>query len=248
MIWQYTGTIGSGKSYHALEDIISYLQKGKYVIANFPLKFGQGQIRRGIQKRFMYIPDEILNSSDGVGILYSISQREDFYEKFGEGACLVVIDEAGNFFPPEDHGHPVQKLWRKFFTQSRKLGYDFILVSQIDKQVNKVIRGCVEYEIKHRKANSIFPFNLLPFSIFIYVTYWKQQREKLKTDSSIFVKRFAAMYSTQMLFGSLDEQLEYFAHSGNPLPHFGNCSPDAMSVGGSASAEGPTDVASAGES
>nr|WP_290912822.1 zonular occludens toxin domain-containing protein [Anoxybacillus sp.] len=230
MIELYTGTIGSGKSYHALERILDALKKGKYVIANFPLNFTSGMVRRGYADRFMYVPDEFLMGAQGVIRLYRESMRlksDGTHRFFGrESQCLVVIDEAGNYFAPEDYHNPGQRLWAKFFTLSRKLGYDFILISQTDKQINKVIRACVEYEVKHRKANRVFPFNLLPFTVFMYVTYWKQTRERLGASSSIFVKRFGDLFDTHKLFGMIDKDVDFVFSQEEKLDvefSFGNC-------------------------
>lgn len=222
MIQLYTGTIGSGKSYHALEDIIDALKKGKYVIANFPIRFSDGMKKKGYADRFMYVPDEFLMGSNGVVLLYHFAMK---YFHGNEGACLVVIDEAGNYFAPADYQKPDQRLWSKFFTLSRKLGYDFILISQTDKQINKVIRACVEYEVKHRKANRVFPFNLLPITIFMYVTYWKQTRERLGASSSIFVKKFAQLFDTHKIFGMLDKDVEFSFDAKGVQQNFsfGNC-------------------------
>lgn len=224
MIQLYTGTIGSGKSYHALEDIITWLKKGKHVIANFPINFTEGMLNRGYADRFMYIPDDFLMGAQGVIRLYQISMQY-FYENAKEGQCLVVIDEAGNYFAPEDYSHPEQRLWAKFFTLSRKLGYDFILISQTDKQINKVIRACVEYEVKHRKANNVFPFSLLPFTIFMYVTFWKQTRQRLSASSSIFVKKFAQLFDTHRLFGKIDTDIALGIEKEkiDEVFEFGNC-------------------------
>lgn len=209
MIKQYIGTIGSGKSYHALEDILDMLKKGKFVIANFPLNFTEGMKRKGYSERYMYVPDDFLLGEKGVSFLFQISQKEQFYEKYGEGACLVVIDEAGNHYPPEDNAKPEQRLWKTFYTQSRKMGYDFILICQDDNQVNRTIRKCIEYKVVHRKANNVFPFKLLPFTLFMYVTYWAQQRQRLSSSSSIFVKKFSELYNTSMLFGGVEEKFNF---------------------------------------
>lgn len=209
MIETYIGTIGSGKSYHALETIIAKLSKGKFVISNFPLNFSEGMIRRGYAGRFMYVPDEFLMGEEGIAFLYQLQKQKKFYEVGGEGSCLVVIDEAGNYFPPEDNGKYSNRLWKLFFTQSRKMGYDFLLICQDDlSQINKTIRKCVEYKVVHRKANSIFPFKLLPFTLFMYVTFWAQQKQRLSSESSIYVKRFGALYDTSMMFGNIDGKFE----------------------------------------
>ncbi|MEK5217810.1 zonular occludens toxin domain-containing protein [Psychrobacillus sp. FSL H8-0487] len=228
MIETYLGTIGSGKSYHALEKIIETLGKGKYVVANFPLNFTQAMIRKGYADKFMYVPDDFLMDIDGVAFLFQLQKKEDFYKLYGEGGCLVVIDEVGNYFPPEDNGKYSTKLWKTFFTQSRKMGYDFLLICQDDlSQVNKTIRKCVEYRVEHRKANHVFPFKLLPFTLFMYVTYWGKKNQRLNSSSSIYVKRFGSLYNTEMMFGGIEETFDLDldklkAELGFSL-EFGNC-------------------------
>lgn len=228
MIKSYLGTIGSGKSYHSLEDIISTLSKGKFVIANFPLNFSEGMIRRGYADRFMYVPDDFLMGVEGVAFLFQLAEKEKFYDRFGEGGVLVVIDEAGNYFPPEDNSKYSTRLWKLFFTQSRKMGYDFILVTQDDQsQINKTIRKCVEYRVVHRKANAVFPFKLLPFTLFMYVTYWAQKNQRLSSESSIYVKKFGGLYDTSMMFGGINEKFDFdFSDMTRELNFaltFGNC-------------------------
>ncbi|WP_138756556.1 zonular occludens toxin domain-containing protein [Paenibacillus sinopodophylli] len=213
MITMYSGTIGSGKSYHALERIIDYLEKGKFVIANFPLNFTPGQIKRGWAKRFMYVDDIYFMSVHGIRLLMNVSAAEGWLESEEEDHCLLVIDEATNFFPKEDNSKPEQRLWRTFFTQSRKFGYDIIMILQDEHSINKTIGKCIEFDVKHRKANNIFPFTILNFfkiTLFIYITYWKQQRTKLKSTSSVFLKRLSKMYQHKKLFANLDDELDKF--------------------------------------
>lgn len=228
MIETYLGTIGSGKSYHALETIVDALRKGKYVICNFPLNFPPRFKRKGYADRFMYVPDEFLIGTSGVTFLYQLQKQKNFYDNLGEDGCLVVIDEAGNYFPPEDNSLPVTRLWKLFFTQSRHMGYSFLLIVQDDySQINKTIRKCVEYRVVHRKINSIFPFSLLPLTIFMYVTFWAQQRQRLRANSTIFVKKFAQMYDTSMMFGDIDSKFDFdFSDVQGDLGFaldFGNC-------------------------
>lgn len=203
----YDGTVGSGKSYHALEDIIDFLRKGGYVIANFPLKFSDNHIRNGMADRFLYIPDEQFKNL-GMSLLFDISNQYDFYGH--ENSCMVVIDEAGEYFPPAEDRSKKQQQWKLFFTQSRKLGYDFTLIVQDDKSINRTIRKCVEYQITHRKANNIFPFKYLPFTLFMHVRYWNKgtRRERLGSSSTIFVKKLSEMYNTYQLFSDIDERLK----------------------------------------
>lgn len=228
MIRTFLGTIGSGKSYHALEEILEALQKGKHVVSNFPLKFNEGMKNRGYADRFMYVPDDFLMGEDGVAFLYQLQKKMEFYPKGGEGQCVVIIDEAGNYFPPEENSKESTRLWKLFFTQSRKMGYDFILICQDDiTQINKTIRKCVEYRVVHRKANSVFPFKFLPFTLFMYVTYWAQTRERLNSSSSIYVKKFGDLYDTSMMFGGIEDKftldLEELEKEVGFVLDFGNC-------------------------
>lgn len=224
-IYFYTGTPGSGKSYHALEAILDALEKGIYVISNFPLNFLSHMIKKGYADRFMYIPDEYLMGEDGMAILWNIAFEEIYDEDYwipenqpkihrffgqGESQCLVVIDEAGNYFPPDESTKPVQKKWKLFFRQHRKMGYDFILISQGNSDINKTIRSCVEYEVAHRKANRVAPFKWLPWTLFFYVTYWTADRKRqlLGSESSIYVKRFAKLYETERMFGQFEQIMD----------------------------------------
>lgn len=244
MIEQYIGTIGSGKSYHALERIVEHLKAGGYVIANFPLKFTSGQIKRGWADRFLYVDGDLLEDVNGVSLFLDLSDRYGFNEF--TNLCLVVIDEAGGQFPPEQASSPIQKVWKDFFKQSRKLGYDFILIMQDEKEINRTIASCIENKVVHRKANNIFPFSLLPFTIFVHVVYWKQSRQKLKSGSTIFVKSFSKMYDTHMKFGKLRKvktSLDDVIRKEYDL-RFGNCiqkedPPENGALGGAAQAEGP---------
>jgi len=198
MITQYVGPIGSGKSYGALEKLYAHLQKGLYVIANFPLNFTEGMIRRGYADRFMYVPYDFLEEERGVSLFLYLSEKYKFNEF--TNLCLVVIDEVGGLHPPDQATSPVQKTWRDFYKESRKLGYDFIHILQDETEINRTISKCTEYKIVCRKANSIFPFKYLPFTIFVYIKYWKQSRQKLETSSSIFVKKFSQLYNTHQQF------------------------------------------------
>lgn len=230
MIEQFIGTIGSGKTYHALERIIEHLKKGKYVIANFPLTFPPGMIRKGYADRFLYLPTEHLEDESGIAIFMKMSQEYDFDEF--KNLCLVVLDEAGDVFPPNQSTSELQRTWKKFFKLSRHMGYDFILIMQDETEINKTIAKCMEYKVVHRKANNIFPFSLLPFTLFMHVTYWKQSRQRLKSGSTIFVKSFSKLYNThQYRTGvKLDEPEIDLTKYDIPI-RFGNCRPDPDGVG-----------------
>lgn len=78
--------------------------------------------------------------------------------------------------------------WIKFFTQHRKLGYNFIVISQSDRMIDKQIRSLFEYEIKHRKVNNFKIGKLLPMSTFVGVSYWYGVSEKLGAEFFTYKK------------------------------------------------------------
>ena len=72
----------------------------------------------------------------------------------------------------------IEKSGLNFFVQHRKLGYNMILISQNDRQIDRQIRSLFEYEIKHRKVNNFKIGKLIPVSAFASITYWYGVNEK----------------------------------------------------------------------
>ena len=205
MIYLYSGTPGSGKSYHAVVDIVRKLgRKSKNrVIANFPLS------GKKITDKFEYWD----NSDITISRLMNYARQ---YHKLGvEGQCLIVIDEAQCIFNSRDWNgkgvlhsalkrQPDSRMdWIKFFSQHRKFGYNVILIAQSDKMLDKQIRSLIEYDVKHIKMNNGF-FFFLPTS-FLAVEKWYGQRMKLGQEVIWYHKRVAAMYDSYALFDTLTD-------------------------------------------
>src|SRR5690606_41054220 len=98
MITLYSGTPGSGKSYHAIQLIWRCLSWNRYVIANFPIKFTKRVIKKGYDKRFFFWPNEEIPIEN----LIMFALERGMIEKAKESQCLVVIDEAGGRFNCRD--------------------------------------------------------------------------------------------------------------------------------------------------
>ena len=162
MIYLYSGTPGSGKSYHAVVDIVKKLGRRdkNRVIANFPLA------GKKITDRFEYWD----NSDITISRLTEYARK---HHKLGvEGQCLIVIDEAQCIFNSRDWNgkgivhsalkkQPDSRMdWIKFFSQHRKFGFNVILIAQSDKMLDKQIRSLIEYDVKHIKMNNGFFFFL----------------------------------------------------------------------------------------
>lgn len=198
MIYLYTGTPGSGKSYHQIEEIFNYLAKGKFVISNFPLKFTKRHEKKQIPSRHLFLKNDEIT----VEKLVQLSQEKKFYTS--ESNCLICIDEAGIKFNSRSFNSKDRMQWIEFFSQHRKLGYDIILVAQTDRMIDRQIRTLAEYEIKHRKINNYGIFKFLPFTFFMYVTYWYTVRQRVGCETSMFLKFIADRYDTMALFNSME--------------------------------------------
>lgn len=211
MISLYTGSVGSGKSYHAIQLGMDWLRTRKNVIANFPIKPPEKILtKRGRAKwenkmeRWNYV-EEIT-----VEYLMALSLQNGWFGK--ESQCLVIIDEAGIMFNSRDwqHERDGRQKWIKFLSQSRKFGYDFVFVCQMDRMIDRQIRGLVEYEVKHLKANNSFMFKWLSIfriTMFMYVYKWYQTKMKGNIRLAKYSARIGNRYDTMKIF-NLDELID----------------------------------------
>lgn len=216
MITLYTGSVGSGKSYHATQLGFDWVKKRKYVIANFPLTFGKSKREQRMSKRWIY------NDVITVEWLIAKSIENEWYGK--ESQCMVIIDEAGIIFNSRDwQTRSKERMsWIKFLSQSRKFGYDFIFVAQSDRMIDKQIRGLVEYEVKHLKANNSFFLSFLSMfklTLFLYVYRWYQTKLKANLRMGYYNPRLAKRYDTFRTF-NLDELIDYLQklYDGKVIP------------------------------
>lgn len=196
----YSGTPGSGKSYHAASEIWNWLRfKDRGLICNFPLN---GKILKERKRcRFDYVDNRDLT----VDFLKDYAST---YHKVGvERQTLVVIDEAQVLFNARTFAAKDRQEWCTFFSQHRKYGYDFILIAQYDRMLDRQIRCLLEYEVRHRKLNN-YGFGGFFLSLFtglstwfIAIQYW-YGGNGLKLDSSMikFSKRKADLYNSYELF------------------------------------------------
>lgn len=191
MIWLYSGTPGSGKSFHAARDIYYRLRRKNgrnRVIANFPIAIES--------KKFTWID----NSDFTVKRLYQYAR---LYHKPGvESQTLVIIDEAQIIFNSRNWNSDGSSRmdWIVFFTQHRKLGFDFVLVAQNDRMIDRQIRCLVEYEVAHMKISNYF--RILPITAFLCVQRWYGQRMKVGHEVILYHKKIAALYDTYKMFNS----------------------------------------------
>lgn len=200
----YTGTPGSGKSFHAAKDIVRRLKRGGGLICNFPVN------ENFVKKRKAHV--EYWDNSELTAARLVKYAME--HHKIGkEGQTLIVIDECQIIFNCRDFGRKDRNAWVTFFSQHRKLGFNVILITQSDRMIDKQIRCLVETEIKHRKLNNfqelgiwglICAIFMMGRSWFIAIEYW-YGGNKLKLGQSVFpyLKRYSAVYDSYKLFSDM---------------------------------------------
>ncbi len=194
LIYFYSGTPGSGKSLHVARDIYNRLNKNKKypnVIANFMIN------KKMIKKKANFIYKD--NSDLTVEFLVQYALKN---HKMGlENQTLVVVDEASVIWNSRSWQSDFNRDdWLKFFVQHRKLGYNFIIVSQTDRQIDRQIRSLFEYNIVHRKINNFKIGKFIPVSAFVAVTYWYGVNEKLETEFFFYRRKWGKFYDSYGTF------------------------------------------------
>lgn len=196
----YTGTPGSGKSYEAMLNTIRNLKKGKKVITNFAISFTEKEKSKGLDKGYKYLP----NNKITVEYLINYALENKMLENKKEHQCIVIIDEAGGRFncrKSSDREHKDEmREWVDFFSQHMKLGYDFILVAQNDRMIDRQIRGVIETEYKFRQINRFGLLALIPFKVFCKVEYWYSVRERVSANFIRFKKSNIFRYDRFKMF------------------------------------------------
>lgn len=210
MIEFYSGTPGSGKSYHAAHDIFFGLRHGKNFICNFPVNLdnvAKSAFGRKKLGRFDYVTNQELT------VDYLKAYAKKYHTGKKEGETCVVIDEAGILFNSRCWNNADRFQWIEFLALHRHYGFNFTFISQNDRMIDRQIRGFVEYEIKHRKINNYKMFGailglLSGGSLFICIRYWYAVKEKTDSEMMRYRKRVASIYDTMMLFGEDEENPE----------------------------------------
>lgn len=196
MIVLYSGTPGSGKSLHCARDIYLRLRFKRDIIATFPVNLdlisdnGKKKIGKFIYKDYSELTVD-----------YLVKYAMDNHKLGVEGQTLVVIDECQIIFNPRQFDRKDRLEWITFFTQHRKLGYNFILITQFDRLVDRQIRALIEFEYKHLKNNNNgFIGMLLPIPLFSYIKYWYCVKERITGTCFFYRKKYADIYDSYKFF------------------------------------------------
>ena len=200
-IWLYTGTPGSGKSFHAAKDIVSRLKRPGGLIANFPIN----EEIIPDKKRKSHV--EYWDNSE-LSAARLVAYAMDHHQLGKEGQTLVIIDECQIIFNCRDFGRKDRAAWVTLFSQHRKLGFNFVLITQNDRMLDKQIRALIETEIRHRKLNN-YGFGGLLISLtgmtwFVAIEYW-YGGNKLMLGKQLFAyrKKYSKVYDSYKLFSDM---------------------------------------------
>lgn len=198
LIYCYTGTPGSGKSYDATALIYNkiYRPKPKMVIANYNLNIDEKH-----SKYFRYIPNNELTPD----LLSEISNEYFSTHDFKESSLILVLDEAQLVFNSRLWAERSRMGFLEFMSQSRHMGYDVILIAQSDKMIDRQFRALIEYEVKHRKlANFGFVGRLLSLvafgQVYAAVTYYYGLTERLGVRFFTTRKKIFRLYDSYVMF------------------------------------------------
>lgn len=217
------GSLGSGKSAAAVAMAIMHLKKGGVVAANFSLVdgFSDRIAERSILNKFsssrrynrsksMYDRFYRVNS---LAAIKEIKPRDEavWLHKdkggYSEGAGLLIIDECHLVFNSRKWEKNMD--WIQFFTQSRKLGWNVVLIAHTIEMIDSQIRPLAEYESRFRNLQKLkFPilgFPLSPIPAFLVI----RRYAGLGAGASVIADR--DLYPLPLWAARLYDSLEVFS-------------------------------------
>lgn len=194
----YTGTPGSGKSLHLASEIWENVRKFDHkMIMNFPVDVDVLATRK-ISKEHV---NELITFVETKELTPKYLRRyaRQRLQRKKEHQCTVMIDECGILFNKRIHDK-LRMEWIEIFTKHRKLGYDFILVTQSTSFIDGMILACLETEVVHRDMKHYkFWGWLLSFmlgGLFSWVEVWYVARLKCKGSWFLRSRRKSKIYDT----------------------------------------------------
>lgn len=202
MIVLYSGTPGSGKSLKCAYDMISLLNRGRNVIANFPIDLDYFKNRKGnltiARRKFVYASNQELT------VPFLKQYAKCWHVPFKEHQTTIIFDECAAMFNSRSWDMNDRMEWIFFFQQHRKLGYDVILISQHDRLIDRQIRAFIETEYKFRALKNYKTFgwflSMVTGGLFCCVEYWYGMRLKCGSEFFRLNKKKAKIYDSFKLF------------------------------------------------
>lgn len=218
MITLYTGTPGSGKSYHMAKLIHLLYKKGKYIFANFDIdvdylskKYPKSKSQVFcIDNRDLKYPFGLTGFSNNFHVRESINRVK-------ESQSYLFIDECNNNFDSRFWNEKGRKDWNHWLSEHRKDGFEVILTTQDIGDIDKKIRKRLEIEVKHFDVKNFTVFGkilalMLGGHLFIQRSQWcskgNTKNLKISTDFLLCRKKYYRLFDTSQHFmHSLDTNL-----------------------------------------
>lgn len=180
MITILQGTLGSGKSATCTAMALEHLKKGGVVATNFGLVdgwsyelakhsiFGMFSEKKRCENALSHYNRHFhIQSLEAIKKINPKSLAEKDLKtidgKYQEGQGLLILDECQLIFNSRKWDKNMD--WIEFFTQTRKLGWDVLLVAHTVEMIDSQIRPLIEYEARFRNLQKIrIPIIGLPLS------------------------------------------------------------------------------------
>ncbi len=207
MIYLYSGTPGSGKSLHMARMIFLLLKHSDcLVIGNFFIKkeyFTDEQF-----SRFIYVSNENMNPDNLINIAldyWSTHKAKNYRD--AEQKIRLFIDEAQILFNARDWQKNFKDGWTTFFSVHRHYGFEIVLCTQMDTNLDKQVRAVIETQCIHRKVENIglggkFISFLCGGGLFYTVVRWYPMHEKVDGYFFKYRKKHGDLYDTHALFNA----------------------------------------------
>lgn len=197
-IYCYTGTVGTGKSLDAARKLRWHLATGRPAIGNFELAT---DCRCRNADGYKYVSNEELTPE----LLWDYAESYWQDGRVREDTILLIVDECQCLWNSRRWSDRDRLAWVEFFSQSRKAGYEVILIAQSSKMVDNQFRMVIEYEVAHRKLSKYGFWGwllALPFRGRVFSRQVRLMQTGEVMESGLFYghKRYFAMYDTYKRF------------------------------------------------
>lgn len=201
-----SGTPGSGKSLHAASMIYRDLSphSNKFVICNFQINIDL--IREDCRDRFCFIPASCLENTDYlISIIktywkshYALSTRD------AEERIHFYWDECQLYLNSRTWLSNQKSGWPSFFQMHRHYGVKIILMCQMLSMLDKQVRGCIEYDIVHRKvanagAGGYIISRFFGGGLFISLYVWTATRKQFSSEFFLYRRKLGRLYDTHCI-------------------------------------------------
>lgn len=204
----YSGTPGSGKSYDVARHLIDLYHSHKHVICNFPVN---EKLVKKHRKNFPNAQTIYLDNAD-ITVDYFVAFAHKYHKIGVENQCYVYIDEAQILVNCRDFAAKDRMSLIAFFSQHRHYGYNFILITQSIRMIDRQIRNLVETEVVHRKINNYgiggkIITLLLWRPVFAAVSKWTGGNGLVTNrEHFIFQASTAKLYDSYRIFNDLGDR------------------------------------------